>query len=113
MADNILEHEQSPEHAVWHGGPGPHHFEGHGPGRFHGHDRHGFFGGHHGMRHFGGGRGGWGGHGRGPGGHGGHGGFGGRDRLERGLLRYVILDLLRDGPRHGYEIMKQVEERTG
>jgi DNA-binding PadR family transcriptional regulator len=36
----------------------------------------------------------------------------GRERLERGLLRYVILDVLRDGARHGYEIIKQIEEQT-
>ena len=29
------------------------------------------------------------------------------------MLRYVILDLLRDGPKHGYEIIKDLEERTG
>lgn len=71
------------------------------------------------------------GHGRGPGrgwpgafGHGGSpgeggpwGGFfggpgGGRNRLEKGLLRYIILDVLNDGPRHGYELIKQLEERT-
>jgi DNA-binding PadR family transcriptional regulator len=41
------------------------------------------------------------------------GGFGGgRERLERGLLRYIILDVLKDGPKHGYEIIKQLEERT-
>ncbi len=77
--------------------------------------------GHHMMGH---------GHGRGPGwgrpdlfGHGGSGdsgpwgGFfggpgGGRNRLEKGLLRYIILDVLNDGPKHGYEIIKQLEERT-
>ncbi len=42
----------------------------------------------------------------GPGGH--H-----RDRMERGLLRYVILNVLSDGPKHGYEIIKTLEERTG
>ena len=29
------------------------------------------------------------------------------------MLRYVILDVLRDGPKHGYEIIKHLEERTG
>jgi len=33
--------------------------------------------------------------------------------MERGLLRYIILDVLRDGPKHGYEIIKTLEERTG
>ncbi len=28
------------------------------------------------------------------------------------MLRYVILSVLRDGPKHGYEIIKQLEERT-
>jgi DNA-binding PadR family transcriptional regulator len=46
-------------------------------------------------------------------GRGSHGEPGGRkDRLERGLLRYIILDVLRDGPKHGYDIIKQLEERT-
>jgi DNA-binding PadR family transcriptional regulator len=40
-------------------------------------------------------------------------GGGGRDRVERGALRYVLLDALRDGPKHGYEIIKSLEERTG
>ena len=60
----------------------------------------------------------WGG--LGPGRHGGHGGHVGhgehgdrRERLERGLLRYIILDVLKDGPMHGYEIIKRLEEGTG
>jgi DNA-binding PadR family transcriptional regulator len=32
--------------------------------------------------------------------------------MERGLLRYVILSVLKDGPKHGYEIMRQLEEKT-
>lgn len=44
----------------------------------------------------------------GPGGPG-----GGRERLQRGLLRHVILSVLKDGPQHGYEIIKQLEDRTG
>ncbi len=36
----------------------------------------------------------------------------GRERLERGMLRYVILDVLAQAPRHGYEIIKQIEEQT-
>jgi DNA-binding PadR family transcriptional regulator len=32
--------------------------------------------------------------------------------LERGTLRYIIMDVLKDGPKHGYEIIKQLEERT-
>jgi DNA-binding PadR family transcriptional regulator len=48
--------------------------------------------------------GGWGGPWGGP--------WGGRERMERGMLRHVILSVLKDGPRHGYEIIKHVEERT-
>jgi DNA-binding PadR family transcriptional regulator len=68
--------------------------------------------------HRGGPRGFWGGF---PGGEGndnwegffgGHPGPGGRERLERGVLRYIILNALKDGPKHGYEIIKQLEERT-
>jgi DNA-binding PadR family transcriptional regulator len=32
--------------------------------------------------------------------------------MERGALRFILLDALRDGPRHGYDIMKSLEERT-
>ena len=39
-------------------------------------------------------------------------GGGRRERMERGVLRYLILDALRDGPRHGYEIIKWLEDRT-
>jgi DNA-binding PadR family transcriptional regulator len=35
-----------------------------------------------------------------------------RERMERGVLRYLILDALADGPKHGYEVIKQLEERT-
>lgn len=46
----------------------------------------------------------------------GHGGVGGRpDRGERlfgrGDLKYVILDLLKDQPRHGYDIIRALEDR--
>jgi DNA-binding PadR family transcriptional regulator len=37
---------------------------------------------------------------------------GGRDRARRGDARYIILDALRDGPKHGYEIIKALEERS-
>ncbi len=40
--------------------------------------------------------------------------FGGmRGRARRGEMRYLLLDVLRDGPKHGYEIVKTIEERTG
>jgi DNA-binding PadR family transcriptional regulator len=38
--------------------------------------------------------------------------FEGRARLfEKGDLKYVVLDLLNDKPRHGYEIIRALEER--
>ena len=53
---------------------------------------------HHGRR----GRGG--GHGRGG---------GGRHRARRGAVRTAILTLLDERPMHGYEIITQLEERSG
>lgn len=47
--------------------------------------------------------------GRGP--FGGPGGPGGGRRFGRGDLKYVILDLLKDQPRHGYDIIRALEER--
>jgi DNA-binding PadR family transcriptional regulator len=32
--------------------------------------------------------------------------------MERGALRWVLLDLLQEGPKHGYEIIRCFEERT-
>ena len=46
-------------------------------------------------------------HGRG----GGH--WGQRGRARRGEARYILLDALRGGPKHGYEIIKSLEERSG
>jgi DNA-binding PadR family transcriptional regulator len=59
-------------------------------------------------------RGPWGGHG-GPGwAHGGRGRGGGLGRfLEHGDLRFVLLALIEEQPRHGYELIKELEERTG
>jgi DNA-binding PadR family transcriptional regulator len=37
---------------------------------------------------------------------------GGRNRARRGDARYVLLDALRDGPKHGYEIIRVLEERS-
>jgi DNA-binding PadR family transcriptional regulator len=31
--------------------------------------------------------------------------------FEKGDLKYVILDLLKDKPRHGYEIIRALEDR--
>ncbi|MEZ4863929.1 MAG: PadR family transcriptional regulator [Caldilineaceae bacterium] len=37
----------------------------------------------------------------------------GRSRARRGEARTILLDLLRDGPKHGYEMIKTLEERSG
>lgn len=39
--------------------------------------------------------------------------FRGRRMFEQGDLKYVILQLLEEKPRHGYEIIKELEERSG
>ena len=57
------------------------------------------------------GRGPWRGRG-GPGGPGGPGG-GRRRPLEQGDLRWLTLDLIAAEPRHGYEIIKAIEEAFG
>jgi DNA-binding PadR family transcriptional regulator len=71
---------------------------------------------------------GWGGGGGGPGG-GGPGGPGWRGgppgiwklreffeerppRADRGAVRYLVLDAVSDAPRHGYEIMARIEEKS-
>src|SRR5437763_13926005 len=43
----------------------------------------------------------------------GHRGFGLRRMFEQVDLRFVILHLLSEKPRHGYEIIKAIEERFG
>jgi DNA-binding PadR family transcriptional regulator len=61
------------------------------------------------------------GHGGPRGRHGGRGrafgwsGFGPRwgGRTRRGDMKYLVLEALADGPRHGYEIMTAIEERRG
>ena len=40
-------------------------------------------------------------------------GFGLRRHFEQGDLRFVILHLLAEKPRHGYEIIKAIEEKFG
>jgi DNA-binding PadR family transcriptional regulator len=88
-------------------GFGHHQHEHRGEGRFHG--RHG--GGHHaGPR----GRGGFGREG-GPGwNEEGPGRGGGRRRMfDGGELRLVLLKLIADKPRHGYDLIRAIEERTG
>jgi DNA-binding PadR family transcriptional regulator len=34
-------------------------------------------------------------------------------RVDRGDVKILILSVLRDGPKHGYEIMRAIEQRTG
>jgi DNA-binding PadR family transcriptional regulator len=53
-------------------------------------------------RGFGGGFG-WGGHRHG----------GGRRMFEQGDLRFLVLLLISEKPRHGYELIKEIEARTG
>src|SRR5271156_858064 len=63
----------------------------------------------------------WGFGGQGHFGRGGRGGrpewpdmFGGPPpRAERGHVRYLVLDAIADQPRHGYEIIQAIEERSG
>ena|SRR5579871_497472 len=69
-----------------------------------GHDTYLFMGRHRGFGHFFGGQGGEGKGGR---------GFRSGRKLASGDLQLVILSLLADKPRHGYEIIKDVEERSG
>ncbi len=38
---------------------------------------------------------------------------GGRRRMRRGDIRKAILLALQDGPAHGYEVMRRLEERSG
>ena len=38
---------------------------------------------------------------------------GGRGRRRRGDIRYMLLELLAEQPRHGYELMKELERRHG
>ena len=39
-------------------------------------------------------------------------GFGRESPFHKGDLKYVILDLLKDKPRYGYEIIRALEERS-
>ncbi len=50
----------------------------------------------------------WSGQGRGPGG-----GRGRRRPLDHGDLRLLILKLISEEPRHGYDIIREIEARTG
>jgi DNA-binding PadR family transcriptional regulator len=69
--------------------------------RHHWHDRS-----HDGRSHHGHGHHGWGR-------HGGREGSRSRRMFDHGDLRLVILALLGDAPRHGYELIKALEEMTG
>jgi DNA-binding PadR family transcriptional regulator len=70
---------------------------------------------HHWSAHFGGGRGGpfYGRHFR-PGRPDFFDIFGGPPpRADRGVIRYLVLDAIAQRPRHGYEIIQVIEERSG
>ncbi|HVV33187.1 MAG TPA: PadR family transcriptional regulator [Vitreimonas sp.] len=67
------------------------------------HARGGGRGEHFGRGFGGGGRHGWGRHGHG----------GGRRMFEQGDLRFLVLSMIAEKPRHGYELIKEIEERTG
>ena len=78
----------------------------HGSGMFmHGHHHHGDGDGERdgerGQREHGGERGGRGRGGRGP------------KMFDAGAMRYVVLQLIAEKPRHGYEIIKEIEQRAG
>jgi DNA-binding PadR family transcriptional regulator len=51
--------------------------------------------------------------GRGERGRGGRGGGGGRRMFDGGELRLVLLKLIADEPRHGYDLIRAIEEMTG
>ena len=57
--------------------------------------------------------GGWGGSDSGESGRGGGGPRGRRRMFDRGELRLVLLKLIADQPRHGYDLIKALEEASG
>jgi len=59
------------------------------------------------------GAGGWGGHHSAHWGRGRHGGGGRRRMFEHGDLKTIVLALIAEQPRHGYEIIKEIEHRVG
>src|SRR5258707_15730306 len=69
----------------------------------HEHDR-----GHHWARHHR-----FGGKFRGFGPFGGPFGEGGRKRQRRGDIKFILLELIKEQPRHGYDVIKVLEERYG
>lgn len=42
-----------------------------------------------------------------------HGGGRGPKMFDAGAMRYVVLQLIAEKPRHGYEIIKEIEQRAG
>lgn len=50
---------------------------------------------------------------RGDCGEGGGGRFRGPKLFDAGALRYIVLQLISEKPRHGYEIIKEIEEQIG
>src|SRR5258708_38121964 len=50
-------------------------------------------------------------HGHGP--FGGGFGEGGRKRQRRGDIKFILLELIKEQPRHGYDLIKVLEERYG
>lgn len=86
------EESEQREHGRGHGGRGRHH--------------------HEESEHLERGEGGWSGGGHHHHTEEGHRRGGRRERVERGMLRYLLLDALHHGPKHGYEIIKWLEEKT-
>jgi len=68
---------------------------------------------HRGHTHSFGPRGGFGGEGFGRFGYGGRGEGRGRRVFDGGDLRLVLLKLIADEPRHGYDLIRAIEERSG
>lgn len=86
--------------------------------RFHYFGRHGHHGHHGGHHEFGPGHRGWGGHG-GPGGWGvvwgmeeGRGRGGRRRMFDGSELRLILLKLIEESPRHGYDLIREIEARS-
>ncbi len=52
-------------------------------------------------------------HGRGGHGRHGRGGWGDEQRTRRGDIKFILLELLAERPRHGYELIKDLEARHG
>ena len=81
--------------------------------RLHFHHHHGRDERHCGPRHRGWGRGFGGGFGPGWGMHEGREGGRGRRMFDGGELRLILLKLIEEQPRHGYDLIREIEERSG